>query len=227
MRETARTVTEGKEIALFAGGGGRRAPIVYVSLYADIGRALLDACEKLGCRPFHLVTVSRLRWDEELSPWPHGPVVTKSDHFTGEAAGYARFLEEKAIPFAESVLEPSRRIIAGYSMGGLFALYAPHVTDRFAGAVSASGSVWYPDFVPFVRTRAFLKKPEAVYLSLGDLESRRTSNPFLKQTEDQTRALFSFYQSQGIPSVFELNPGDHYTDAEYRLARGIAWILDR
>lgn len=31
--------------------------------------------------------------------------------------------------------KPPLRIIAGYSMGGLFALYAPYVTDAFLRAV--------------------------------------------------------------------------------------------
>lgn len=112
----------------------------------------------------------------------------------------------------------------GIIIKGLFALYAPYVTDLFSSVVSASGSVWYPEFISYVRAHDFLKKPDAIYLSLGDQESR-TRNPFLRQTEDCTKELLSIYQSKGIDSVFELNPGNHYKDADYRLAKGITWIL--
>lgn len=194
-------------------------------MYTEAGKAVLEQCEKPGCKPFHLVTITNLRWDEDLSPWVHEPVVSKSDHFTGEAKQYARCMEENMIPLIEDNIGlPTCRIIAGYSMGGLFALYAPYVTKLFSSAVSASGSVWYPEFLSFVKAHDFLKKPDAVYLSLGDQESR-TRNPFLRQTENCTKELLSIYQSKGIDSVFEMNPGNHYKDAAYRLAKGISWAL--
>ncbi len=224
MREPVKTVIDGKEIAFFKNENDG-VPVVYVNMYAEAGAPLLEQCEKLGCRPFHLVSITKLRWDEELSPWAHKPVVSQSDHFTGEAARYARLMGEQIIPVIEDKMEsPVYRIIAGYSMGGLFALYAPYVTEMFSAAVSASGSVWYPEFLTYVRSHDFLKKPDAIYLSLGDQESR-TGNPYLRQTENCMKELYSFYQSRGIDSVFELNPGNHYKDAVYRLARGITWIL--
>ncbi|MCM1182118.1 MAG: alpha/beta hydrolase-fold protein [Roseburia sp.] len=223
MKESVKTIIDGKQIHFFK-NENEGAPVIYANMYSEAGQAVLEQCEKPGCKPFHLVTITKLRWDEELSPWAHEPVVSKNDHFTGEAEQYAHFLEEKIIPFIESEIRPQYRVIAGYSMGGLFALYAPYVTDLFAKAVSVSGSVWYPDFVSYVQTHDFLKKPEAVYLSLGDLESR-TKNPFLSQTEHCMKELCSFYQSQAISTVFELNPGNHYKDAAYRMAKGITWIL--
>lgn len=223
MKEPIKTTIDGKQITFFRNKNDC-VPIVYANTVTEAGRAVLDQCEKLGCKPFHLVTVTKLRWDEELSPWAHEPVVAKNDHFTGEAKQYTHFMEEKIIPWAEGEIKPQYRVIAGYSMGGLFALYAPYVTDLFSKAVSASGSVWYPNFVSYVQAYDFLKKPEAVYLSLGDLESR-TKNPYLSQTENCMKELLSSYQRQAINSVFELNPGNHFKDAAYRLAKGITWIL--
>lgn len=224
MKEHIKTIIGSKQITFFRNEKDG-VPIVYANMVTDAGKAVLEQCEKLGCKPFHLVTVTKLRWEEELSPWAHEPVVSKSDHFTGEAEQYACCMKETIVPFIEEKLEsPPYRIIAGYSMGGLFALYAPYVTDLFSASVSASGSVWYPGFVSYVKSHDFLKKPDAIYLSLGDLESR-TRNPFLKQSESSTKELLSIYQSKGIDSVFERNPGNHYKDAAYRLAKGITWIL--
>lgn len=223
MKAPVKTIIDGKRITVFR-NENRESPIIYANMVTDAGQEVLDECRKLGCKPFHFVTVTNLRWDEELSPWAHEPVVSKNDRFTGEAEQYLRFMKEKIIPFAESTIEPSCRIIAGYSMGGLFALYAPYRTDLFSKAVSASGSVWYPEFVSFVKSHDFVKKPDAVYLSLGDKESR-TRNPFLRQTEACMKELHSVYRENGINTVFELNPGNHYKDAAYRLAKGITWAL--
>lgn len=226
MSEPIKQTIDNKQICIYK-CGAENAPTVYANMYMEVGNAILDKCEKLGCAPFDLVSISGLRWDEELSPWPHGPVVSKDDHFTGEAGEYAKRLTELIIPRVEEMFgKPSRRVIAGYSMGGLFALYAPYVTDAFSAAVSASGSLWYPGFAEFAKTRDFAKKPDAIYLSLGDTESR-TKNKYLSQTECHTEELCSFYKQNGIKTIFELNPGNHYQNADLRLAKGLAWILNR
>ncbi len=209
------------------GCGIAGAPTVYVNMYAESGLDVLGACSDLGCPPFDLVSVSGLDWDGDLSPWPHEPIVSRDDDFAGGASDYARVLEEDIVPFAEGVLgPPSERVIAGYSMGGLFALYAPHVSTLFSRCVSASGSVWYPGFVGYVEGTGFARRPSSVYLSVGDRESR-VRNPRLRTVEDCDRRLLGIYLAHGIESVFELNPGNHFADAPARLARGIAWTLSR
>ena len=224
MKKPVRFETDGKKITVFE-NENENVPVVYANMYSEAELDVLCECEKLVCKPFHLVSVKGLRWDEELSPWQHGPVVSQSDHFTGEAEQYTRFLTEKIIPSAEEILpKPRFRVIAGYSMGGLFALYAPYITEAFSRAVSASGSLWYPGFVEYVKTHDFLQAPDAIYLSLGDKESR-TKNQYLSRTENCMKELYSIYQSKGIDSIYELNRGNHFRDVPYRLAKGIAWVL--
>lgn len=224
MKKPVNFEINGKKITVFE-NENENVPVVYANMYSEEELEVLNECERLGCKPFHLVSVTGLRWDEELSPWQHEPVVSKSDNFTGEAEQYARCLTEKIIPSAEEILpKPCFRVIAGYSMGGLFALYAPYITEAFSRAVSASGSVWYPDFVEYVKAHDFPKAPDAIYLSLGDKESR-TKNQYLSRTENCMSELYSIYQSKGINTVFELNRGNHFRDVPHRLAKGIAWVL--
>lgn len=223
MKEPFTFELNDKHVVVF-GNEKDSVPAVFVNMFSEMSRELLCECEKLGCAPFHLVSITNLRWDEELSPWEHASVVSEEDNFTGEADEYARCLAGSIIPRAEEIIAPSYRVIAGYSMGGLFALYAPHITDSFSRAVSVSGSLWYSGFVSYVREHDFRRRPDAVYLSLGDRESR-TKNQFLSRTEDCAKELCSIYQSRGINSIFELNPGNHFKDAPLRLAKGIAWTL--
>ena len=107
-----------------------------------------------------------------------------------------------------------------------FALYAMYRTDvfsRFArhvrfALVSGLSRVYpYPQAsTPCVGT--------ASYFSLGDKESR-TRNPVLKNVRENTEAIQAYYQRQGIRSVFQLYPGNHYNHAVQRTADGIAWLV--
>ena len=109
-------------------------------------------------------------------------------------------------------------------MAGLYALYAPYITDIFSKSVCASGSVWYEGFVEFTEKNDFIRCPDSIYLSLGDMESR-TKNPVLSQTEGCMDRLYHSYSQLGIPMIFEMNKGNHYKNAVLRLAKGIAWSL--
>lgn len=224
MQQIKKTI-ENRQVILYQ-SEGKDAPAVYSPIYEESGEMLIAECEKLKCRSFHLVTISELQWNDDLSPWKSEPVFKNGEGFGGNAADFTSLLTEQIIPFAENLTGiSSRRIIAGYSMAGLYALYAPYVTDAFSDVVCASGSVWYPNFVSYIETNKYIRQPDSVYLSLGDKESR-TKNPYLSQTEGCMEKLYRNFRQMNIPSVFEMNQGNHYKDAVLRLAKGIAWTLN-
>ena len=115
-------------------------------------------------------------------------------------------------------------MIAGYSLAGLFAVYALYRTDVFSGAVSASGSLWFPGFLDYVTSHAMPRTPGRVYLSLGDRE-KNTKSPVMCRVEENTAALHERFCAEGIACIFELNPGNHFQNVEQRIAKGIAWIV--
>ena len=225
MGETVSTEKDGKRITLYR-GSGEKLPVIYVNDYAESGELVKKRCEELGCPPFHLVTVSGIAWNQELSPWPAQPVVTKNDRFDGQAPAYLKWFLEQVIPYAEDHLELTDPVsyLAGYSMAGLFALWSLYETDYFQGAVCVSGSLWYPGFCDFALQHACRRVPDGIYLSLGDRESA-ARNPVLQKTEAVFQTLYKHYRNTGIAAIFELNPGNHYRDAELRIAKGYRWIL--
>lgn len=121
----------------------------------------------------------------------------------------------------EHGLKPCAIYIAGYSMAGLFALYSLYKTDRFAGAASCSGSLWFPGFSEYVHEHEFASATSKIYLSLGDREAK-TKNPVMAMVEDNTRNIAELYSSQGCNMLFEMNQGGHFNDPELRTAKGIA-----
>ena len=70
----------------------------------------------------------------------------------------------------------------------------------------------------------FGKMPSRVYFFLGDREAR-TRNALLSTVEDKTGKVYDQYKNKGIETTFEMNPGNHFKDADLRLAKGIAWML--
>lgn len=126
---------------------------------------------------------------------------------------------EQALP-----APPCWRGIAGYSLAGLFALYALYGTPLFTRAASVSGSLWYPGIRQYLFTHVPLVQPEKLYFSLGDRESR-TRNPLLCQVEQNTREIYQFYQSRGVNTLLKMNPGNHYRQAPQRTAAGLLWLL--
>ena len=103
-------------------------------------------------------------------------------------------------------------------------MYSLYKTDRFAGAASCSGSLWFPGFPEYVHEHGFASSLAKIYLSLGDREAK-TKNPVMATVEDNTRSLAEQYSSQGYDVLFEMNKGGHFNDHALRTAKGIAWML--
>lgn len=145
--------------------------------------------------------------------------------FTGGADEYLRLLVGTILPTAEATLAgaPRWRGIAGYSLAGLFALYALYETDAFSRAASVSGSLWFPGFREFVFSREPLRRPDRLYFSVGDKESK-TRNPVLQTVQENTEALCGFYRGKGVCATFQLNPGGHHEHPAQRTAAGIQWL---
>lgn len=218
---------EGKRVFLF-GAENASSPLVILNTYGDEGEEVWNECRKLECPPFCLAAISNLDWNNELSPW-ESPALYKNDgSFSGGADSYLSLLTEKIIPaICDSIgSKPAYIALAGYSLAGLFALYAAYKTDTFSRIVSASGSLWFPDFEDFAKSHDFIKKPDCIYLSLGDTEAK-AKNKLLATVQDKTESIFELYKSLEIPAVFELNKGNHFTEAALRTAKGIKWMLEQ
>lgn len=203
-------------------------PVIYLTTYNDDGGEVYAALQKLNCPDFTLVTVCGLNWEAELSPWPAGNLFKYAEMFTGGADAYLNTLTQKIMPQAESKIHGKVlwRGLAGYSLAGLFTVYALYKTDLFSRAASMSGSLWYPQFKDFALANKMAVLPQHIYFSLGDRECK-TRSAYLKTVQDCTEAIFTHCQSLGINTVYELNPGGHYRDIIKRSAAGINWILTR
>ena len=163
--------------------------------------------------------------NDELSPW-EAPAVWGKESFGGNAADTLRFLTEQAIPTLKqqyALPENVRIILGGYSLAGLFALWASTQTALFSGVAAASPSVWFPGWMEFEQQRPI--QAQRIYLSLGDREEC-TKNTIMAAVGDNIRALHHELVVCGKTCTLEWNRGGHFKDADLRTARAFRWVME-
>mgnify|MGYP002679138789 CR=1 FL=1 len=163
-------------------------------------------------------------WNDELSPW-EAPAVWGKQGFGGNAADTLHFLMEQVIPTLKqkfNLQENVKIILGGYSLAGLFALWASTQTNLFYGIAAASPSVWFPGWMEFEQQHPI--QAQHVYLSLGDREER-TKNPVMASVGDSIRTLHSQLTERGADCTLEWNSGGHFKDSDLRTARAFRWVM--
>ncbi|WP_294490760.1 alpha/beta hydrolase [uncultured Ruminococcus sp.] len=213
----------GKTVTVHDNNSGR---LILLNNYEGDGSAELAALKGLDFPAPDMIAVSGVDWEHDLSPFK-APAIRKNEpDFTGGADGFLALLTSAVLPQAEMMLskKPVFKAIAGYSLAGLFALWSLYRCDCFDAAASVSGSLWFEGFRTFAERENFMRKPNAIYLSLGDKEAK-TRHPLMRTVQENTEALAAHYKKIGINTVFELNEGNHFKDPELRTAKGVAALL--
>ena len=173
--------------------------------------------EKTGA-PFSLMVYESADWDSAYSPWP-------INGFSGGGAQTLMWLAGACAPQMRA-LGCQKLYPAGYSLSGLFALWAYFEKDAFDGAVCCSGSLWFEGFEEYIKCHR-AREGAAIYLSLGGKEEKSAPD-FMKRVGENTRLCNRLLrQDKRIVTTLEMNPGGHFAPAEPRLAKGILWIMEK
>lgn len=174
-----------------------------------------ERIKQLSGKDFCLVAIKVDNWNSDLSPW-EAPAVFGNESFGGKAAAA---LDE----VLKLTGDPSKTYyIGGYSLAGLFAIWSAYQTDVFKGVAAASPSVWFPGFSDYMAERKICAN--SVYLSLGDKEEK-TRNPVMATVGDNIRKARELLKAQGVNTVLEWNPGNHFKDPDIRMAKGFEWVI--
>lgn len=206
-------------------------PVIILNTYGNEGEAVFDKCKSMNCAEYILVSISNLDWSNDMSPWFAPKLNNNNMDCLGKADEYLQILLNKIVPTVEEYIKNELKIliqyygIAGYSLGGLFAVYSGYKTDIFSRIASASGSFWFPNFVGFAKENNISSNINKIYFSLGNKESK-VRNKVVSTVEENTIELEKFYKDKGIKTIYEVNPGNHFTEGNLRMAKGIKWILE-
>lgn len=169
-----------------------------------------------------MIAVSIHDWQGELSPWSAPAIFGKHD-FAGNAAKFLVELEGFWKWFKdEHHIESNQVYLCGYSLAGLFALWASSQTNLFTKIAAVSPSVWYFNFVEYMQQNPI--QTREVYMSLGDKEAN-AKNKVMATVKDCFDAVILILQKQDIQLAYEYNPGNHFQDVELRMTKGIRQLL--
>ena len=199
--------------------GNKNAPIVLLQAVDDHDLACMENeaayIKEFSGRDFFLAAFKVDDWFSDLSPWKAPAVFGNDDFGDGAPRTLSAILKECE--------DPGRTYyIGGYSLAGLFALWAAYQTDIFAGISAASPSMWFKDFDVYMKDNKI--KTDRVYLSLGDREER-TANAVMRTVGDRIRAAHDLLVSSGIECTLEWNKGNHFKEPDLRTAKAFAWVM--
>ena len=176
-------------------------------------------------RNFLFAAIPVESWNDALSPW-EAPAVWEKQGFGGKAADTLCFLTGQVIPTLKQQFdlpEDIKIILGGYSLAGLFALWASTQTALFSGVAAASPSVWFPGWMEFEQQHPI--QAQRIYLSLGDKEEH-TKNAVMAVVGNNIRTLHSQLIARGADCTLEWNSGGHFKDADLRTARAFRWVME-
>lgn len=204
---------------IHSGTAGARAAVIYV---VDAPEHPFDASIFARQRAATVVRLPVRNWNRSLTPWAAPGLYRGEPDFGGEAAATLAQLVDDTIPHIESHanLRPRARAICGYSLGGLFALYALTHADAFAACACVSGSVWYEGWTDYLHGLDQDLSGRFAYLSLGTKE-RRAARPLLKTVQDRMEACANVLDAHGCEVEYRLVPGGHLQHVSPRLEMGL------
>ena len=172
--------------------GNPEAPIVLIQPVGDHDLPEIEGevaqIRKLTALDFQMIAVKVNDWNLDLSPWRSPAVFGKEDFGDGAAS-----LLEEILRLCSD--ESKTYYLGGYSLAGLFSLWASYQTDRFAGIAAASD------------------------------KEKKTKNPVMATVGDCIREAHAWLQQCGISSTLEWNPGNHFRDPGLRTAKAFAWVM--
>ena len=173
----------------------------------------------LSRTPFVLATVELEDWIIDLMPWPDRNI-SREEEAGRHAPDTLHYILDALIPELKRRFGDRPIILGGYSLGGLFALWAAGQTDGFKALAAASPSVWIKDWSPYATKQPPMT--EAIYLSLGEREEH-VKNQAIARVGDNLRAYYELLKQNRCTLVWE--EGGHFNENAGRLARAFAWCM--
>jgi predicted alpha/beta superfamily hydrolase len=186
----------------------------------------------------------------DLTPTPAGaPAGIALPPWTfGEAATFLAALREDVLPAAEAhlALQPSMRVLAGHSFGGLFGLYTLfHQPQAFGAYLLFSPSLWWDERIVFRYEQTFAERGQPLqallFMAVGKGEQAPGGGWKNEGFSDQAVAMLR--QVDNLREVAQCLAARNHAglqletaifDDEYHLtifpaafARGLRWLAER
>lgn len=207
-------------------------------------RREVDLIAQASPTGFAMVFFDCVEWARALMPWADD-AVSRDAEVGRHAPDTLRFIERTLLPWLRERFGALPCIIGGYSLGGLFALWAARNTDAFAAVAAASPSLWINGWGEYAAAHPILppkattqhstlnishseSRSSAIHLSLGDREEH-CRNQRMKRIGDCVRAEHTLLCQQLSPTAVTLrwHEGGHFGAEAERTAEAFAWCIEQ
>lgn len=214
---------EQKELNLYL-AEDPKLPLIILNLYESNQDSLFKLYPTQQAN-FNLLTIHNLNWYQDLVPWDSESIFKGDEPFVGKADLYLKLLTDLIIPkvLTEHNLKPQYFALGGYSLAGLFATYASFKCDLFTKIASMSGSLWYPNFIEFVKEHHTSENLKEAFFSIGNENVKR--NPFLCHTKEKTFEIAEIFKERGVKTSFIQNEGGHQHQVPLRVKQGLDFLI--
>lgn len=208
---------------------GNKAEINHLIVLAgqDEPEEIVKRLTELDLSGFTLAGFRCDDWNDELTPWPSDPLTSGQSGFGGKGNETLDWLCTQFIPEINNRTGRNSNLpvcLGGYSLGGLFALWALHCQANFSSVASCSGSLWYPGWNAFMINHP-ITPGHNIYLSLGDKEGK-AGKPIMRTVAPVTEMVYNQYRNQTNKCQLVWENGGHFQDVEGRIVRAVTWLIE-
>ena len=189
-------------------------------LEADGTKWIERASDKFGTS---IVIMSRMDWNDQLTPWEAAGVMKKEKPFGGHASRFLRTLGDDYFKQLESdmKIKNAERTLVGVSLSGLFGLWAACRCDLFSSIASISGSLWYDGFVDWMKGSEVNPAVQHIFISIGSREGGAKDRRMSTVIAD-TKEIAENLQSRGIRVTYITEAGvSHFSPIIPRLDKAL------
>ena len=173
---------------------------------------------------FAIVFFDTVEWAKALMPW-QDEAVSRNEEVGMHAQDTLVYIEESLVPWLHERFGKLPCIIGGYSLGGLFALWAARQSAAFCAVAAASPSLWIKGWADFADNHSL--NAQLAYVSLGDREEH-CRNQRMARIGDCVRHehLTLANQIGSSATTLEWNSGGHFGNEAERTAKAFAWCIE-
>lgn len=173
---------------------------------------------------FAIVFFDTMEWAKALMPW-HDEAVSRDEEVGMHAQDTLIYIEESLVPWLHERFGKLPCIIGGYSLGGLFALWAARQSTAFGAVAAASPSLWIKGWADFADNRSL--NAQLAYVSLGDREEHCRNQRMARIGDCVRHEHMTLITQLGTSATtLEWNSGGHFGDEAERTAKAFAWCIE-
>ncbi len=181
--------------------------------------------EQSASTGFIFVGVYVDQWAEALMPWAD-EAVSHNPETGHHAEETLNTITTEVLPYIYNTYNQLPCIIGGYSLGGLFALWAATQSNAFTAVAAASPSVWINNWNTFAESNSILT--QYIYLSLGDREEK-ARNQRMAAVGPCIRRYYETLKTKigQERTTLRWHIGGHFDNEDQRMADAYNWCIKK